>query len=146
MRIPPRSPNLNVHLEQSLRSLKDECLDRMGFFGEKSLRKAAGQFLVHYHQEMNHQGLGNRLIEMGGEVSQTTTGEVQCRDHLMGRSPRGPTGFASASPGRIGPRGSCGFAERTSGAWVAPGRHPLCYTPPAPIESTEKRRSRGGPG
>ena len=66
-----------------MRSLKDECLDRMIFFGEKSLQKAAGQFLAHYHQERNHQGLGNRLIEMGEEVS-ATTGEVQCRERLGG--------------------------------------------------------------
>ena len=66
-----------------MRSLKDECLDRMIFFGEKSLRSAAGQFLVHYHQERNHQGLGNRLIGMGEKVGQVT-GEVQCRERLGG--------------------------------------------------------------
>ena len=83
VRLPARSPNLNAHLERFMRSLKDECLDRMIFFGEKSLRKAAGQFLAHYHQERNHQGLGNRLIETGEEVSRTI-GEVQCRDRLGG--------------------------------------------------------------
>ena len=83
VRLPVQSPNLNAHLERFMRSLKEECLDRMVFFGEKSLRKAAGQFLVHYHQERNHQGLGNRLIEARKEVSRTV-GEVQCRQRLGG--------------------------------------------------------------
>lgn len=36
--LPPRSPNLNAHLERFMRSLREECLDRMIFFGERSLR------------------------------------------------------------------------------------------------------------
>ena len=55
----------------------------MAFFGEKSLASAACQFLEHYHHERNHQGLGNRLIEMGEEVTQTT-GMVKCRERLGG--------------------------------------------------------------
>jgi hypothetical protein len=34
----------------------------MIFFGEESLRKAIHEFMLHYHGERNHQGLGNRLI------------------------------------------------------------------------------------
>ncbi len=34
----------------------------MIFFGEDSLRVAIHEFVVHYHQERNHQGLENRLI------------------------------------------------------------------------------------
>ena len=34
----------------------------MIFFGERSLRNAVGQFLLHYHGERNHQGLGNKII------------------------------------------------------------------------------------
>ena len=36
--LPPKSPNLNAHLERFMRSIKSECLDRMIFFGEKSGR------------------------------------------------------------------------------------------------------------
>src|SRR5437870_12332555 len=45
MLLPPRSPNLNAHIERFHRSLKEECLDRMIFFGEESSRKAVVQFL-----------------------------------------------------------------------------------------------------
>ena len=81
--LPPRSPNLNAHLERFHRSLKEECLERMIFFGEESLRKAVVQFLEHYHGERNRQGLGNRLIEPRETVGQET-GKVQCRERLGG--------------------------------------------------------------
>jgi putative transposase len=34
----------------------------MIFLGGESLRRAIHEFVVHYHQERNHQGLENRLI------------------------------------------------------------------------------------
>ena len=49
-----------------MRSLKAECLDRMIFFGEPALRRAINEFLRHHHEERNHQGIGNRLIDPGG--------------------------------------------------------------------------------
>ncbi|HUV13252.1 MAG TPA: integrase core domain-containing protein, partial [Acidobacteriota bacterium] len=83
LQLPPRSPNLNAHVERFHRSLKDECLDRMIFFGEKSLRNAIGTFLDHFHMERNHQGLANRVIEQGEEVNRRD-GDVLCRERLGG--------------------------------------------------------------
>lgn len=40
IRLPPRSPNLNAYAERFVRSIKDECLDRMIFVGQESLRRA----------------------------------------------------------------------------------------------------------
>jgi putative transposase len=82
-RLPPRSPNVNPHIERFMRSIKEECLLQMIFFGETMLRTAIGQFLEHYHSERNHQGLGNQLIEPGEEVGQSR-GEVQCRERIGG--------------------------------------------------------------
>jgi transposase InsO family protein len=62
VKLPPRSPNLNAHAERFVRSIKEGCLERLILFGEGSLRKAIHEFVAHYHQERNHQGLGNRLI------------------------------------------------------------------------------------
>ena len=83
VRLPPRSPNLNAHLERFHLSLKSECLDRMIFFGEKSLRRAVDSFLDHYHCERNHQGLHNKIIDPGGEVG-SIAGKIECREHLGG--------------------------------------------------------------
>ena len=62
VRLPPRSPNLNAHLERSFGSLKSECLYKLILFGENATRKAVLAFLAHYHTARNHQGLGNELI------------------------------------------------------------------------------------
>jgi transposase InsO family protein len=62
VRLPPRSPNLNAHLERFFGSLKSECLHRLILFGEIATRRAVRSFLVHYHTARNHQGLDNELI------------------------------------------------------------------------------------
>lgn len=62
IRLPPRSPNLNAYAERFVRSIKYECLNRMIFIGQGSLRRAVAEYLDHYHLERNHQGLDNGLI------------------------------------------------------------------------------------
>ena len=81
--LPPRSPNLNAHVERYMRTLKSECLSKFIFFGEGSLRRALSEFEDHYHRERNHQGLGNTIIEPDAGVGKAE-GDVQCRDHLGG--------------------------------------------------------------
>ena len=83
VRLPPCSPNLNPHLERFMRSIKEECLERMIFFGESSLLAANVSFLEHFHAERNHQGIGNLLIAPGEEVGRTT-GKIACRERLGG--------------------------------------------------------------
>jgi putative transposase len=83
VRFPPKSPNLNAHLERFHLSVKSECLSRMIFFGETMLRHAAREFLAHYHEERNHQSLGNRIIEPDEEVGRTE-GEIICDERLGG--------------------------------------------------------------
>ncbi len=74
---------LNAYAERFVRSIKDECLSRMIFFGERSLRKATREFAAHYHRERNHQGLDNRLIESHGRA-ESVIGRVTCRERLGG--------------------------------------------------------------
>jgi putative transposase len=42
--LPPRSPNLNAFAERFVRSIKEECLDRMILLGQGCLRRAIGEF------------------------------------------------------------------------------------------------------
>ncbi len=83
VRLPPRSPNLNAYAERWVRTIKESCLNRMIFFGEGSLRRAINQFLIHYHHERNHQGLGNQLIDPQHEIG-SLEGSVACRQRLGG--------------------------------------------------------------
>src|SRR6185295_12109203 len=62
IRLPPRSPNLNAHAERWVRGVRDECLSRLIPLGQGMLRRALREYVAHFHQERNHQGLGNVLI------------------------------------------------------------------------------------
>ena len=82
IRLPPRSPNLNAYAERFVRSIKEECLDRMILVGQGALRRAVAEFIAHYHRERNHQGLGNRLIQP--EQRSMGTGASVCRRERLG--------------------------------------------------------------
>ena len=85
IRLPPKSPNLNAYAERFVRSIKEECLGQMIFFGESSLRNAIDEYLEHYHRERPHQGLGNRYLESNGEPrGADTTAPIECRERLGG--------------------------------------------------------------
>jgi hypothetical protein len=66
-----------------MRSIKEKCIERMIFFGEKSLHAATLSYIDHYHAERNYQGIGNQLLIPGNEVNRTA-GEVACRERLGG--------------------------------------------------------------
>jgi transposase InsO family protein len=83
LRLPARSPNLSAHIERFMRSLKEECLERLIFFGERSLQEAITDFAAHYHTERNHQGMGNQLLIPSDEVGRKT-GDIACRERLGG--------------------------------------------------------------
>jgi putative transposase len=80
---PIRAPNANAYAERFVRSIREECLDRLIRFGERRLFRALAEFVAHYHGERNHQGLGNELIDPAAAVAGATT-QVRCRDRLGG--------------------------------------------------------------
>ena len=72
---------MNAYAKRFVRSIKKKCLSQMIPLGKNHLRRAAEEFMLHYHGERNHQGLGNSLIEPKDHVGQTA-GEVKCRNRL----------------------------------------------------------------
>jgi hypothetical protein len=64
-----------------VRSIKEECLERIIPLGERHFRRAVHEFVDHSHLERNHQGLGNTLIA-GTPVR--TTGSIRRRPRLGG--------------------------------------------------------------
>ncbi len=81
--LPPERPNMNAHMERFFRSLKSESLDHIIPFGEQSVRRTIRSYLDHYHQERNHQGSKNSIIEPSDDVGQTD-GAIECRERLGG--------------------------------------------------------------
>jgi transposase InsO family protein len=68
---PTRAPNANAYAERFVRSIKEECLNRLIPIGDRHFRRAVAEYVEHYHEERNPQGLDNRLIS-GPPVIQMT--------------------------------------------------------------------------
>ena len=80
---PYQAPNANAYAERFVRSIKQECLNRVIPLGERHLRRTIAEFVDHYHQERNHQGLDNELI--AGTVSPVEGGQrIRRRQRLGG--------------------------------------------------------------
>jgi putative transposase len=58
VRTPFRAPNCNAYAERFVRSIKEECLDRLIPLGGRHFRHAVAELVADYHREPNHQGLG----------------------------------------------------------------------------------------
>ena len=79
---PYRAPNCNAHAERFVRSIKEECLDRLVVLGAAHLRRTLVAFTEHYHRERNHQGLQDQLIRP--PPTGPPHGAIRCRRRLGG--------------------------------------------------------------
>jgi transposase InsO family protein len=79
---PFQAPNANAYAERFVRSIREECLDRLILFGERRLQHALDEFVAHYHGERNHQGIDNELIVPGPRLLGDIP--VRCRKRLGG--------------------------------------------------------------
>jgi len=85
LKLPARSPNLNAYAERWVKSVKDECLSKLILFGEKSLRRALCEYLIHFHTERNHQGKDNVLLFPAATKAMIHgDGSVGCKECLGG--------------------------------------------------------------
>ena len=48
---PYQAPNATAYAERLVRSIKEECLDRLIPMGEAHFRRAVEEFVAHYHRE-----------------------------------------------------------------------------------------------
>ncbi len=85
VRTPFQTPNANAFAERFVRSIREECLDRLILFGERRLLRVLDEFVAHYHGERNHQGLGNDLIAPGPRRFGSTHVHVRCRERCGSR-------------------------------------------------------------
>ncbi len=83
IRLPAKSPNLNAYAERFVRSIKEEALSRIIPLGEGHLRTVVREYVMHYHEERNHQGLDNQLIAPRLE-SQARAGPVHRHERVGG--------------------------------------------------------------
>ena len=84
VRIPPKSPEANGVAERFAKSVKNDCLRKLIFFGIESLQRALREYVeLHYRHERNHHGIDNKFIEPGPEVG-TSVGKIERVDRLGG--------------------------------------------------------------
>ena len=76
-----RCPKMNAFCKRFVQTLKQMGLDHFVILREKHLNHVVLEFLVHYHTERPHQGIGNvpvrGMAEQDGEGS-----EIICRERL----------------------------------------------------------------
>ena len=53
---------MNIYAERFVKSIKHECVEKLMLVGEGSLRNAVSEYVIHYNEERNHQGINNQLI------------------------------------------------------------------------------------
>lgn len=80
---PIKAPNANAHCERFIRTLQGDCLDRLWFVGERTLRLVLNEYVDHYHRERHHQGIGHAIIDLGPEVN-LSEGRLVCRKRIGG--------------------------------------------------------------
>jgi len=83
VKLPIMSPNLNAYSERWVRSIKEDCLKYFIPFGEKSLKRIVSSYVEHFHEERNHQGLGN-AIPFPAEHVGLTSGKIKTKKRMGG--------------------------------------------------------------
>jgi transposase InsO family protein len=79
---PHHAPNANAYAERFVRSINEECLNRLIPIGERLFRRAGTEYVAHYHHERNHQGMENELIARASAIS--TVRRIRRRQRLGG--------------------------------------------------------------
>jgi transposase InsO family protein len=82
IRLPVRSPDLNGYAERWIRSLRQECLDRIIILNEAHLRWVLGEYVRYYNERRPHQSLQHLPPEALAEYPDQ--GEVVCRPVVGG--------------------------------------------------------------
>ena len=79
-----KAPDMNAYAERFVKSVKNECTNKLMFFSEESLRYALREYETHYNHERNHQGEGidNKLIEP--QIKLAKFGMPKCKKRLGG--------------------------------------------------------------
>lgn len=56
--IPYHAPNANAYAERWVRTVREECLDKVIIFNERHLRRVLHEYVGYYNVRRPHQGLG----------------------------------------------------------------------------------------
>jgi putative transposase len=74
--MPHRAPNANAYCERFLGSVRRECLDHLFVVSERQLLSVLEEYCGYHNQARPHQGIGQRVPELGAQVLSGSTGRV----------------------------------------------------------------------
>ncbi len=83
IRTPVRAPNANAFAERWIRSVREECLDKLLILGERHLHRVLMVYVDYYNQARPHQGL-DQQCPVPLVPSTARDGPVERRDVLGG--------------------------------------------------------------
>ena len=61
-KLPPFTPQMNSRMENFIRAIKTECLDKMIFTSQGQLRIAVREYLEYWNHYRPHEGLGGSMV------------------------------------------------------------------------------------
>jgi putative transposase len=83
VRTPVRAPNANAFAERWIRSVREECLDRLIIFGERHLYRVLTEYVTYYNHARRHHGLDQQCpVAVVGSAARA--GPIERRDILGG--------------------------------------------------------------
>jgi putative transposase len=79
---PVRAPNANAYAERWIRTVREECLDRLIILNERHLYRTLKEYVQYYNARRPHQGL--RQDSPLGLAPSPTEGPIHYREVLGG--------------------------------------------------------------
>jgi putative transposase len=79
---PFRTPNANAFAERWIRSVREECLDKVLIINQAHLRRVLREYSEFFNTARPHQGLDQQIPNP--KISHETSGPVRCRHGLGG--------------------------------------------------------------
>jgi putative transposase len=83
IKTPYRAPNANAYAERVIRSIREECLDKLLIVNEAHLGRVMREYSRFYNTARPHQGI-EQQIPMPRKAIENPTGPVRCRNVLGG--------------------------------------------------------------
>jgi putative transposase len=82
IKTPYRAPNANAYAERWVRTIREECLDKLLIVNDRHLRRVLGEYETYYNQRRPHQGLAQNTPD--GLETVAGEGPIRCHKVLGG--------------------------------------------------------------